>query len=435
MPIVLTLDALRQVAPDFSFDAYLVVYGQPPVELHSQADDMNYDGQKDELVFLIDLEPQETKEVSIRYAPNNQMAVTLEFTKRTRAGIFPELKGLAALESELNAYLLNSNGSIQAYCKKEELLFSTEATSQGDLDYSSAVSADLQRAFESKGIRLPPNATIEIKKQGSSWLITNPDNKQGYFIRKGNKQLNIYKAGGLSLDRFVHQTATPSDTNVIMTALPVGSFGCGGFALWDKANQKLIPPPEGTQGYVRVLANGPVRSIVQWIIPDWQLSTNTVHFTSTLSIYAGHEWAEHRIRVQGLGTRYRIATGVPNLGIESSKNEKEGWLWTLGEQVADSRTGGTTSPPTKLGMGLLYPAGQLDTFQDSVSPDSKIGSLTVLLNPDGRGEVVYRFVAVCGEGEMAMQTKGEWEQYVQITATENHTPPVINFVPQKPAKK
>jgi len=227
-----------------------------------------------------------------------------------------------------------------------------------------------------------------------------------------------------------------------MTALPVGGLGCGGFALWDKAGQKLIPPPEGTQGYVRVLANGPVRSIVQWIIPDWQLSTNTVHFTSTLSIYAGHEWAEHRIKVQGLGTRYRIATGVPSLGIESSKNEKEGWLWTLGELVQDSRNGGTTSAPTKLGMGLLYPAGQVDTSQDSVSPDSKTGrrltgrsSLTVLLNPDERGEVIYRFFAICEEGEIAMQTKGEWEQYVQITATENHTPPVIKFVPQKPAKK
>ena len=69
VPIVITLDELRKVADDFSFDAYLVVSGQPPVEIHSQADDTNYDGQKDELVFLVDLEPQETKTVTVRYSP------------------------------------------------------------------------------------------------------------------------------------------------------------------------------------------------------------------------------------------------------------------------------------------------------------------------------------------------------------------------------
>ena len=71
VPIVLSLAELRQIAADFSFDAYLVVSGHPPaeIEIPSQADDTNYNGQKDELVFLIDLEPQETKGVTIRYAP------------------------------------------------------------------------------------------------------------------------------------------------------------------------------------------------------------------------------------------------------------------------------------------------------------------------------------------------------------------------------
>ena len=63
VPVVLSLAELKEVASDFSFDAYLVVSGHPPaeIEIPSQADDTNYDGQKDELVFLVDLEPQETK--------------------------------------------------------------------------------------------------------------------------------------------------------------------------------------------------------------------------------------------------------------------------------------------------------------------------------------------------------------------------------------
>ena len=125
VPIMLSLAELKEVASDFSFDAYLVVSGQPPaeIEIPSQADDTNYDGQKDELFFLVDLEPQETKAVAIRYAPDNQMAVTLGFTRRTRAGVFPELEGFAALESEWVAYLLHSNGSIDTYGKKTKGLF------------------------------------------------------------------------------------------------------------------------------------------------------------------------------------------------------------------------------------------------------------------------------------------------------------------------
>ena len=429
VPIIVTLEELREVAPDFSFDAYLVVSGAPPTEIHSQADDTNYDGQKDELVFLVDLEPQETKEASIRYAPGNQMAVTLEFTKRTRTGIFPEMKGLAALESELIAYLLNSNGAIQAYGKKAELLFSLESRFQSDLNYRSPISAELWQAFENNGVSLSRNTTIEIQKPDSSWLITDPHDKQKYVVTKGDTHLNIYRAKRLSINRLVHQIATQSheDENVMTPLTPAyGLIGCGGFALWDKTDQKLIQPPD-TNDYVRVLADGPVRSVVQRIIPNWQLQTGTIHLVSTIVIYAGHEWAEHRIKIQGLESRYCIATGIPNHGIKPVKNATEGWLWTWGEQ-------GTITSPTKLGIGAIYPADQWDSFQNSVTTGSQTASFIVLINPGEEGKVIYRFFCVWGEGEIGIQTQEEFDQYVEIMAADIQTPPRIKFLPQPQAK-
>ncbi|MCZ6676636.1 MAG: DUF4861 family protein [Candidatus Poribacteria bacterium] len=352
VPIVLSLAELKQIAPDFSLDAYLVVSGEPPIEIHSQADDMNYDSQRDELVFLVDLEPQETKNISIRYSPDSQMAVTLEFTRRTRAGIFPELDGFAALESELIAYLFHPNGSIRAHGKRTQ---------------------------------------------------------------------------GLFIDQWVHQDAAPSDSSEdMMTPLTTadGLIGEGGFVLWDTANQKPIPL-DRAKDYVRILADGPVRSVVQRIIPDLQLrSDRSISLTSTFSIYGGHRWGQHRIKVQGLDGPYRIAIGVPNRRIDPDRNEKEGWL-----AVWDERADASPS-----GFGMIYPVDGFDAFQDVLTLDSGESSL-VWMNPDENGEVFYRFVSVWGEGENGIQTREAFKQFMRVTATEIRTPPVIEFLQQQPEKQ
>ena len=368
VPIVLSLAELKQVASDFSFDAYLVVSGHPPaeIEIPSQADDTNYDGQKDELVFLVDLEPQETKGVTIRYAPDNKVSITLGFTRRTRVGIFPELEGFAALESEWVAYLLQPNGSIDIHGKKKK---------------------------------------------------------------------------GLFLDQFVHQLTTPTDSDEeiltpLFTTEEMGSRS--GFGLWDTEAQTLISP-ENQRDYIRILADGPVRSIVQRIIPSWDLSSDQeVSFISTFSIYAGHQWGEHRVKAQGLGDGYRIAIRLPNRRITSVSNEKDGWIWSW-ERKTDH----------EMGFGVTYPVDGFDTFLDT-----EAGNTLLLMKLDRYDEVFYRFASTLGgeEVETATQetegveivkqevqaeegveiaTQKAFEQYVQAMATEIRTPPVIRFAIQE----
>ena len=420
VPIVISLNELQRFAPDFSFDAYLVVSGQPPTEIHSQTDDTNYDGKKDELVFLVDLEPQETKEVSIRYSPDNPMSVTIGFTKRTRAGIFPELNALAALESELATYLLKHNGSIQPYGKSGKLLFSVEPHFQSYLDDPFSISAELRKTFEDNSASLSQDTTVEIQKRDSHWLITDPTNKQTYFVRKADGRLNIYEAEGLSLDRLVSQMTAPSDANeeFMKPLIPVeGAIGAGGFALWDKTHRELIAPLQPTD-YVRVLADGPVRSVVQRLIPDWQLKNTPIQLTSTFSIYAGNRWIEHRINVQGLTSEYLIATGIPDLGASSVKNKTDGWLSTWAEQN------------TGIGMGMIFPADSVESFQDLRPQDSETSVLLALMRPSEHGEVAYRFLSAWSADLEGIQTKLEFEEYIQNALTQMHAPPVIQFLPQ-----
>ncbi len=344
VPIVLSLAELRQIAADFSFDAYLVVSGQPPaeIEIPSQADDTNYNGQKDELVFLVDLEPQETKGVTIRYAPDNQVSVTLGFTRRTRAGVFSELKGFAALESEWVAYLLHPNGSIDTYGKKTK---------------------------------------------------------------------------GLFLDQFVRQLTAPSDSEEeILTPLftTEATNNSSGFGLWDTGTQGLISS-ENQSDYVRILADGPLRSIVQRITPNWVLPSNReISFTSTFSIYAGHQWGEHHIKAQGLGDGYRIAIRLPNRGITPVSDEKDGWVW-----------GWETEADREMGFGVIYPTDGFDTFLDSEAGD------TILMQLDQHDEAFYRFASALGGKEAEIATQDAFEQYVQAMAMEIRTPPVIRFTIQE----
>ena len=344
VPIVLSLAELRQVASDFSFDAYLVVSGLPPAEteIPSQADDTNYNGQKDELAFLIDLEPQETKSVTIRYAPDNQVSVTLGFTRRTRAGIFPELGGFAALESEWVAYLLQPNGSIDAYGKKTK---------------------------------------------------------------------------GLFLDQFVRQMTSPSDSDEeILTPLftTKETNNSSGFGLWDTDAQTLIPF-ENQRDYVRVLADGPLRSVVQRITPNWVLPSNReISFTSTFSIYAGNQWGEHRIEAKGLGGGHRIAIHLPNRGGTPFRNQKDGWVWSW-----------ETEANREMGFGVVFPADGFDAFQGSWAGNA------ILMELDEHDEVFYRFASTLGVEEVEIATQDAFEQYVQAMATEIRTPLVIRFTPQE----
>ena len=431
VPIVLTLEELRSVASDFSFDVYLVNPSQRGPEIHSQTDDINYDGQKDELIFLVDLAPRETKEVSILYEPRNtsnyRTPLTLEFPKRTRSGIFPEFNGLAALESELIAYVLHDNGSTQAYGKREELLFNIEPHLQSELDYRNSISVELRQSFEKNGFGLSQNITVEVRTPESSWLIIDQHRKQTYSVRKEENQLNVYKAKELSIDRFIAQTESKSDVEAdILTALTPSSglIGCGGFALWDKINQELISPTD-VDDYVRVLADGPVRSVVQRIIPNLPLNSGTIQLTSTTMIYAGHQWGEHHIEAPGLTSRYCIATGVPNDGYSLHNNAKEGWLWTRNQPAL-------TSPPSKLDMGVIFPPDRLERFQELVSTGSDTKTYTVLMNPSDNGKLVYRFSCVWKTDEMKVEE--EVNQYVQFTAAGFRTPPVIKFLPQSPTK-
>ncbi len=433
VPIVLTGSQLRNVSPDFSFKAYSVVTGKAPREvmIPAQADDLNYDGERDQLCFLIDLEPEETKEVSILYDPSVKATLTLDINKQTRAAIFPELNVIAAMESNLIAYLLKPNGAVSAYGKKRMERFSMDAMFQVELDQAELnrmpISPEFRQHFESNNITLSQQVQIETQKPGQQWIVRDLENQETYFIRKshGNEvselgqetqideALKVVESMGLSLNALLN----PETTDMVGLNPREGLIGCGGIALWDEQTAEMIPlPTEGN--YVRILADGSIRSIVQRIVPEWSVAGESRRFTSTTFIYGENPWIEHHIHIDGdLPTGYAIATGIPNLDDTYKEDKEQGWIWSWGTDPRGIDT---------LGIALIAPTGRNAQNTNKSEQDDL---LPVILTPDADGRLNYRTFAIWGGGIDGIETETEFADHVQMTTTLLQTPPRIKFLP------
>ncbi len=430
VPIVLTATELRNVNPDFSFKAYAVVTGKAPREamIPAQADDLDYDGELDQLCFLLNLADGETKEVSILYDPGERSTLTIDINKQTRAAIFPELNVVAAMESNLIAYLLKPNGAFTAYGKKRAELFSMDTMFQYELDPQRPPSPDLINHFVSNGITLSQRVQIEVTKPEQQWILRDLENQETYFIRKSHSsgvsdlgqqtategQLDVVQSIGLSLNALLN----PETTDMVRLNSAEDFIGCGGIVLWDKTTETMTPLPSDGD-YTRILANGAIRSVVQRILPEWNINGETRRLTSTTFIYGENPWIEHHIHIDGnLPANYAIATGIPNLKGANRVDREQGWIWSWGTDPRGIDT---------LGIALIVPIGSEVEFIDPNAPDKPI--LPVILTPDANGRLNYRMFTIWGGGIDGFETETEFENHVQVTTTAWTTPPVIKFLP------
>ena len=422
VPIVMTLDQLRKVSPDFSLNAYSVVTGKQPREamIPAQADDLNYDGERDQLVFLLDLEREQTKEISILYDPNVKATFTLDVKKQTRAGIFPEMDAVAAVESDLIAYLLKPSGAVVAYGKKREELFGVDGMFQSELENDVPLSPEFRFHFESKNISLSQNPQAikkEVKKTEQRWVIHDLENQEDYFVRKTEEQLNLFKSIGLSLNTLLD----PENTTMVMLTPLDELIGCGGFALWHRGENELIPLPSD-EDYVRILADGGMRSVVQRILPSWYIDGETYYLKSTTFIYGSNSWIEHQIQLdRELPADYAIVAGIPKLGETSGVNENQGLLWSWGTDPDG------TYP---LGIALIHPKTQTSSLIDTDA-----SRLSIALNPDSKGRISYRTFAIWEGGINGIETQSEFLQHLQIMITTMKNRPKIKFLPLEEGKK
>ena len=104
-------------------------------------------------------------------------------------GLWPDLLVVVALSAMVGTIV----GSLLIILgRKGRLQFSIPLKFRSDLDRCK-ISDSLRGEFVAKSeTALSQNSVVSVKTRGSSWLITDKDNRENYSIRKTEEQLNIH---------------------------------------------------------------------------------------------------------------------------------------------------------------------------------------------------------------------------------------------------
>ncbi|MDQ3062426.1 MAG: glycoside hydrolase family 88 protein, partial [Acidobacteriota bacterium] len=138
-------------------------------------------------------------------------------------------------------------------------------------------------------------------------------------------------------------------------ALGIGAIGA-------LVNDKPIKVAEVAERTWKVIANGPVRSIVSLNYKGWKVGDKTVDLTSRITIWAGQHWFEHLVTMQN-GDGVQLITGLPakeGVDLVQMPSPPNGrarhYIATWGKQVL--KTGATaveSLPDQNLGLAVMLP--------------------------------------------------------------------------------
>src|ERR1700678_2564517 len=298
--IVVSVSALKQIAPDFSAGSVIVTTSSATTldrdaltlettELPSQADDMDGDGKYDEIAFQIDLAPHQTRIVTIAYG---EMAAMLRL--RTH------------------------------YAKRTDARFATR--------------------YEGPG----------WESEETAWRI--------YFDKRNAIDLYGKRRPGLYLDLFaspeyVYHMEGPFGRDIYGIGKALGVAGIGVLV-----DGKAEPVADVADRKWRVVSVGPVRSVLEFEYKQWKIAGRTVDLTSRITQWAGERGFDHRITLTN-SDGLTLVTGLPyKSAVEELKANipQIHAIATWGPQVVlgGNKAQSVDVPDENLGVAVLLPQDQ-----------------------------------------------------------------------------
>jgi unsaturated chondroitin disaccharide hydrolase len=188
-----------------------------------------------------------------------------------------------------------------------------------------------------------------------------------YFDKRNAIDLYGKRRPGLYLELFAapeyvyHQeSAYGRDIYGIGKALGPGGIGV-------LVDAKAAPVAEVSERKWRVVASGPVRSIVELDYKGWKIAGQTVDLVSRITQWAGEHGFEHAIRIRG-AEGLDLVTGLPKKPVEmlQAGNEAVRVLGTWGHQVvlSGNKAQAEDLPDENLGVAVLIPAAMAGSKGD-----------------------------------------------------------------------
>jgi hypothetical protein len=300
-PVVISKEALSAFVeiPSSKKAIVLTLNGK---EIPSQLDDINGDGNWDELAFEIDIERNSKSELKVKWVDPEKATV---YPKRTQSWF-----GVSE----------NRDGKFR------------QVTTENRPDWWT-----------------PQQQPPRYQMEGPSWENDKVGFRNYFDSRNG---MDIF---GKTTSKLVMDSVDVSyrDYNRMcpwgMDILKVGpSLGAGGFALMDKGLP--IPIQQTLSASYRQIADGPVRSMIELIYEGWNVDGSSHNVKQHISIWAGKYWYKNEITITGFTGDKEIAVGIANI-----KNPGMALYHTNNLAFTSLASHGRQSEnDDMLGMGLLF---------------------------------------------------------------------------------
>ncbi|MBP1639838.1 MAG: hypothetical protein H6Q17_1421 [Bacteroidetes bacterium] len=320
-------------------------------QIASQLDDLNRDGSADELVFLVNLKSKQKLTVSVKVASDSSLYK--KFPKKTHAQMWrkdPNTKAIIPTVEESsptgNLYrsLHHHGPAIESEYMAYRLYFDEKQT-----------------------VDLYGKKKHQLELMDTKWYPTDQQIAEGY----GDDIL------------WVKATA-----------------GCGTIKGWDGKKVTHISPVSNRTG--RVIASGPVRSIIEMEADGWQYGGKTIDIKQRYIIYAGHRDMEVQV-TQNKSTT--LCTGVQTFFDTAEKmTDVTGVVAIWGTGLQYPVTDNVRAKPQTVGMAVSVPESVL---KQSVSDKDNL-----LLLLEGKN-FTYHITAAWEQEEGGFKQSKDFFDYVK----------------------
>lgn len=161
-----------------------------------------------------------------------------------------------------------------------------------------------------------------------------------------------------------------------------GSVGVGTLKGWDAEKQKMIHITDFKRREARILAKGPIRTVVEMRVEGWRYGGREITMTSRYILYAGHSDVRVENRIEGDYSGLVFTTGVMKMA-ENKEYKKDNVIAAFGRDFPENDT--AKWERESVGLAVAVPQKQIVSQIDDKT------SYLFQLRPDARGRIDYAF--------------------------------------------
>ena len=364
VPVVLKLN-------DIPFNVADAVVKDGAKEIPSQIDDLNRDLKNDELVFVADFAGKEKKTVTVTLYSEKQQE--RNYPRRTYGDMIMR-DSKTKKKNEFHSYIhaLSAPEDVDAF----HLLHHHGA------DFESELAA--YRVYF--------------------------DQRQTYDLYgKKNKQLELESSQFYPTDE---QLAAGYGDDVLWAGQTVG---LGALRGWNGTAPTMVSPVK-SRGQ-RMVASGPVRTIVELTDEGWELNGETFNMRQDVIIYAGHRDCEVHAWLDTPAPKAQFATGVINLYDKMFTDHKGlvgdwGGNWPNG--VKDSIAG---KPKIVVGLAVCVPEKYVVS-----EPTTEKDQYLYVLSTKGTDYLTYNMAFTCDKETFGYKDSKAWFEWMKSWKKELDNP-------------